>query len=288
MDCIVCKHEQKKIFNYKSYDYYRCGSCGLISPDPIPDEKTIEEHYSIGFKEGNYLRLRQWETQYRHVYQTMAQFLQKGISPLGIDLKGASILDIGCFTGDFLQILNEYGADVYGVELQKKAVEIANQKLPGRIYEADIYNDVFPNLNFDIICMNGLIEHVIEPVKLLHRSFELLKPGGVLMIQTPNSGSVLSYVMRQYWPPVAPVEHIYLFSRKSMQFVLATCGFNELKYKPHIKLLPVDYVYNNLQMFGPDLQKLISPIYKPFQKLFSDFVLPFYGGEMLMLAKKPA
>jgi 2-polyprenyl-3-methyl-5-hydroxy-6-metoxy-1,4-benzoquinol methylase len=286
MNCIVCNYPQKKIFKYKSYDYFRCVSCGLISSYPLPDEIGIKEHYEKGFNEGNYLRLRQWADQYSRIYIDLAHFLESHLLQYGLKLDGARFLDIGCFTGDFIRVLNKRGADVFGLELQKEAVEIANESLPGRIFQADVYNDVFPEYDFDIVSMTGLIEHVLEPTKLLHRCFEILKPGGVIMIQTPNSGSFLSHGMHQYWPPIAPVEHIYLFSRRSMEIILKICGFTKIYYKPHIKWLPIEYVYNNLRMFGPDLQKVINPIYQPFRKIFSNVVLPFYGGEMLMLAQK--
>ncbi len=57
----------------------------------------------------------------------------------GKSLQGNSVLDIGCFTGEFLELLQDKGADVFGLELQTEAVDIANQKLPGKVYEADFF-----------------------------------------------------------------------------------------------------------------------------------------------------
>jgi len=286
-NCLVCNHALKKAFIYQSFSYYRCPNCGILTTFPLPDETSIEEHYAQGFKQGNYYRLLHWRDDYRKVYQDMAELIKKQLESRGFSLDTKSVLDIGCFTADFIEILSQYGCDVYGLELQKEAVEIANQRLPGRVFAADIYNNVFPEKTFDIISMTGLIEHVLEPVKLLERCFEKLKPGGIMIIQTPDSDSLLASVMGKYWPPVAPIEHIYLFSNRGLKMILKACGFVPIWYKVHIKWLPVEYVYNNLEMFGPNLQRLISPIYHPLRKILSHVVLPFYGGEIILLAQKP-
>jgi SAM-dependent methyltransferase len=192
------------------------------------------------------------------------------------------VLDIGCFTGDFLQILHENGADVYGVELQTQAVAIANQKLSGRVIQADVYGNDYPQIEFDFIPMLGVIEHVIDPIKLLDRATELLASKGWLMIQTPNSNSFLARILQKYWPPYAPVEHIHLFSRKSLELSLTERGYETVVFMPHWKRLPISYIYNMLRNFGSEFYCLTSPLYKIMPNFIKNIVLPFYVGEMII------
>jgi 2-polyprenyl-3-methyl-5-hydroxy-6-metoxy-1,4-benzoquinol methylase len=197
------------------------------------------------------------------------------------------VLDVGCFTGEFLQILKTRGADVYGLELQSRAVEIANRKLDGRVFQADIDQANFPEMSFDLISLLGVIEHVVEPLRLLSRAQELLSPGGLLLIQTPNSGSLLARSMRGLWPPYAPVEHIHLFSRQSLTVALRKLGFAEIIYEAHRKKLPIDYVFNMLQNYGPEFHRLFKPVYTRLSKRLTQLSLTFYVGEMLVIAHKP-
>lgn len=284
--CIVCGQKQHKLFSYQSHDYFRCVECGLVSTYPYPSESEILEHYTKGFNEGNYHRLRTWSAQYMQVYKEMAEFLRQNMAAAGCSLTGASILDIGCFTGDFIEVVDSEGADAYGIELQSRAVEIASQRFPGRIYQTDVFNSTLPKDQFDVISMLGLIEHVTEPVNLLRRVVSILKPGGFLLIQTPNSGSMLASLLKQLWPPYAPIEHIHLFSRRSLETAFSQLGIIQLEFKPHWKRLPVGYVYNNFQIFGPEFFRLMSPFFRIFGRIINNWRLPFYSGEMLVVGRK--
>ncbi len=284
--CIICSAKQKLKFIYSGYYYYSCPACGLVTTYPYPSNSSIEEHYKKKFDKGNYQILREYSEQYNAIYQDYAKRLKNKMELSGLKYRGAKILDIGCFTGDFLKLLYDQGADVYGEELQSEAVKIANQKLPGRIYEPEASDNKLQMIKFDAVCLVGLVEHVLKPQEVLHRSMAFLKPGGILMIQTPNSASWIAKLMGKYWPPYAPVEHIHLFSRKSLEKVLRQNDFEDISFFPHWKKLPVAYVYNMLQSFGKEFYKLSTPIYKLLPQWVTRQTLPFYIGEMIMMARK--
>lgn len=282
--CLVCRAKQNPLFKYRGFTYIRCSNCGLVTTLPYPSEKQIISHYQAKFARGNYLLLRQYAEDYLKVYRDMAHKLERYIFTFGKSLEGAKLLDIGTFTGEFLEAASALGADVYGTELQKEAVQIALKKFPGRITTANVLNTNFPHKNFDIITMLGLIEHVVNPGQLLESVTKLLKPGGIIMLQTPNSGSLLAKSMRQYWPPYAPVEHIHLFSRQSLERLLGQNGYKNIQFTAHIKKLPLNYVYQNMQNFGPEFHKLLKPLSGLITH--TNLSLPFYGGEMILLAQK--
>jgi 2-polyprenyl-3-methyl-5-hydroxy-6-metoxy-1,4-benzoquinol methylase len=285
--CVVCKSEQQPMFAYHSYHYYRCPRCLHVTTYPIPDKNTIFKHYDRKFNEGNYQLLRDFSQDYRKIYDYYVQILNGELSKRGLRWDGLKVLDVGCFTGEFLQLLKAQGADVYGLELQSRAVEIANRKLDGRVFQVDIDRADFPQMSFDLISLLGVIEHVVDPMRLLLRSQELLRPGGLLLIQTPNSGSLLARSMRGLWPPYAPVEHIHLFSRQSLTAALLQMGFSEVIFEAHRKKLPVDYVFNMLQNYGPEFHRLFKPVYTRLPEQLTRLSLTFYVGEMLVLAHKP-
>ena len=284
--CPVCKCDQQHMFDYRSYYYYRCPKCSHVTTYPTPDKKTIFEHYDRKFNEGNYQLLRDFSQEYRRIYDYYVQILDRQLSTRGLSWAGLKVLDVGCFTGEFLQLLKTHGADVYGLELQSRAVEIANRKLDGRVFQVDIDRADFPQMSFDVISLLGVIEHVVDPIRLLLRAQELLRPGGLVLIQTPNSGSLLAHAMRGLWPPYAPVEHIHLFSKQSLTTALLQMGFTEILFEAHWKKLPVDYVFNMLQNYGPEFHRLIKPVYTRLPERLTRVSLPFYVGEMLVIARK--
>jgi SAM-dependent methyltransferase len=249
----------------------------------------IEAHYAKKFREGNYALLRTYSEQYLSVYQGFVKVLERKLRSYSLTLGGLTVLDIGCFTGEFLGLLKDKGvAGSYGLELQPEAVEIASKRLPGCIFQADVFSKDFPAVPCDVITLLGVIEHVIEPVRLLRRAYDLLNQGGVLMLQTPNSASLLAHVMGKFWPPYAPVEHIHLFSKKALHRVLDDMGLVDITFYPHWKKLPIGYVYHMLQHFGPELHSISLPFFKLLPHFVTNLPLPFYAGEMIVTAQKPS
>ena len=285
--CIVCNESQYHYFSYSGYQYYRCGVCGHVSTLPLPEEAEIEKHYKNKFENGNYSLLLEYKDDYSVVYLDFIKAIDSQLEKAGQTLQGKKVLDIGCFTGDLLCLMQQRGADVYGLELQPEAVELANEVLPGRVYRADVYGNTFPQLPFDIITFTGLIEHLVDPIKLVKRVYELLNPGGLILLQTPNSGSLPALLLQKYWPPYAPVEHIHLFSEKSIRITLGKNGFRDIVYKRHWKKLPITYVYRMLQNFGPEFKKMLNPFYNICPSRIREMSLSFYAGEMVVTARKP-
>jgi len=246
----------------------------------------MEKHYVKKFQKGNYQLLHSFKNQYNTIYEGMIVVMEKQLQKEGKTLKGLNILDIGCFTGEFLLLLQKKGADVYGLELQKDAVRIANKNLPGKVKKADVMHDPFPKKRFDVIALLGVVEHVTDPILLLKQSHTLLKKNGLLMIQTPNNSSYMARIFGKYWPPFEPVEHIHVFGEKSIKKALRKTGFTIESFQPHWKKLPVQYVYNMLENFGPEIHRLIRPFSLLIRKIPKNVSLPFYVGEMLLVAKK--
>lgn len=279
----MCGRPSAAAFRKGGWSYRRCAGCGLVFQHPLPDAGTIRAHYQQKYVSGNYQLLAQFAAQYRRIYEDYADRLAELV-----DLRaGPRVLDVGCFTGDFLQVLRQRGADVYGVELQAEAVAVANRQLPGRVFAATLESRDFPQLAYDVITLLAVIEHVPDPAAMVDRCCQLLAPGGVLMIETPNSGALLARALGKRWPPYAPVEHLHLFSAQALQSLLAQRGFTSIETRAHVKRLPVEYVYQMTRSFGAEWRWLLTPLYRLLPGPWRRAALPFYVGEMILTARQP-
>lgn len=285
-NCIVCGQEQSFKFCQDKYQYYSCKGCGLLSTYPTPEVSDIEEHYSRRFEHGNYRLAQEFMAYYLAVYKGYVRQLEKRSKENGLCLRGSKILDIGCFTGELLELLRDKGSDVYGLELQHKAREIANSKLHGRVFKADVCSTNFPQEEFDMILMMGVIEHAADPIRLLTQAVRFLKPGGLLMLQTPASDSVMAKIMGRYWPPCAPIEHIHLFSVRSLRLLLGDLGLEDIEVRRHWKKLPIAYLCNNMEFFGRRIYNKLRPCFRLLPGFISRTSVPFYIGEVVVLAGK--
>ena len=284
--CITCQSKMNKMFGCHSFYYFRCPACRHVMTLPYPTMAQIQEHYSLAFEGGNYNTARKHADVYMSAMNNFVKLIKKYLERQGRSLNNLTVLDVGCFTGEFLDCMHQQGADVYGIEYQQQAAEIANQKLPGKIIRADILNDSFslPISEFDIITLLGIVEHVIDPLRLIQRVIPWLKQDGLLIIQTPNSSSFLARIMGKYWPPYTPVEHIHLFSIKSLKEMLKRTGFENIHFKAHWKTLSISYVFSMLKTFSPKFHKSSKPFFNILPKFITEIKMPFYIGEIVLFA----
>jgi len=261
----------------------------LTSTYPLPSPGQIAQHYREKFEDGNYEVLAQSAGQYLPVYQGLANLLEGALASTSVgSLHNARVLDIGCFTGEFLAVLAQGGADVFGLELQPQAVEIARKRFAGRIFQADVVNHRLPGASYEIVTLLGVLEHVINPVELLRNACELLRPGGLLMLQTPDCDSMPARWMGRWWPPYAPVEHIHLFSCRAIRDALGGLDMSNIRVRPHWKRLPIGYVHALLRDFQPELHSFLNPAMKLLPRRVHLARLPFYAGEVVVTAVKGA
>lgn len=286
--CIVCASPMRHIFNRGEFNYYRCSSCRMVTTLPYPTFPQIEEHYKGGLEKGNYdVASRKCEDIYQYAAKNFVNAIESHLSKYNLSFDGLKVLDIGCFTGEFLYQVKQRGADVFGIELQDDVVKIANQRLDGRVIQGNILTDSpFPNSYFDVVILSGVIEHVTDPVSLLRKSNDLLKPGGFLVIESPDASSHLSRMMKKTWPPFTPVEHIHIFSRQSLCMLLDRLEFQVRVVKQHWKKLTFSYVYEMLKTFGPEIHKIATPLHYLMPEFLKNLILPFYVGEMIVIAQK--
>jgi 2-polyprenyl-3-methyl-5-hydroxy-6-metoxy-1,4-benzoquinol methylase len=266
-----------------SYNYERCRTCGLLTLDPFPTLEIIENHYSEKFDAGNYQTLLSFSDRYRQIYIDYVKWIGRHVR-----LPGKRTLDIGCFTGELVAALMTEGADARGVELQERAVGIAEKRLPGRVFAVNIdeADGPFADASLDVITLMAVIEHVQDPVKLVRRIRTLLKEGGWLFLETPNASSWPAQLTRRFWPLLAPVEHLHLFSERAIRHALEDEGFDVVELRPHVKWLPAAYVYDMLQYYGPEWRAVAGPLFRVLPESVRQRTLfPFFAGEMLVAAR---
>jgi len=99
------------------------------------------------------------------------------------------LLDIGCGDGQVCSLLVGRGYQVFGLEISEEALKNARQKVPkGLFFLSDGSNHLsFKDEEFDLITCLGVLEHVLEPMKMLEECYRVLKKGGMAIFLVPNS-----------------------------------------------------------------------------------------------------
>ena len=143
------------------------------------------------------------------------------------------LLDLGCGSGRWLLTMKALGWDVEGVDFDNKAVNAARRTgLNVRLGALDQQN--FPDKSFDAITLNNVIEHLPDPISTLRECRRILKPGGTLVLVTPNSSSFSRWLFKDSWRGLEPPRHLYIFSHNSIVLAIQQAGFSESTVHPFI------------------------------------------------------
>jgi O-antigen chain-terminating methyltransferase len=143
---------------------------------------------------------------------------------------GAPIIDVGCGRGEWLELLKESGFDAKGIDLNKVMINTCNE-LNLSVVEADAI-DYLRSLPANSLCaVTGF--HIIEhlPFKtlimLFDESFRVLKPGGIIIFETPNPENLIVGACTFYTDP----SHIKPLVPATMQFIAEERGFSKVEIK---------------------------------------------------------
>jgi 2-polyprenyl-3-methyl-5-hydroxy-6-metoxy-1,4-benzoquinol methylase len=135
------------------------------------------------------------------------------------------LLELGCGSGAMLKSMKELGWQVEGVDFDPAAVEQARER-GITVHLGTLTDQKFPDETFDAITASHFIEHIPDPLGMLQECRRLLKPGGLLVILTPNAGSWGHRIYKADWRGLEPPRHLHIFTPSSLARMCCQAGLN--------------------------------------------------------------
>ncbi len=155
------------------------------------------------------------------------------------------LLEVGCARGDFLQVARQY-FDSYGVEPNFELAAISSKIAP-------VHHDTIegvPWSAFDIIASFHVIEHVDSPRSFVQAAAERLKPGGLLVIETPNIDSLPYKLFGSGWRQFIP-EHYFFFGPKTIARLFSDCRLKTERVMRIGKYASIGLIANRFSRYLP-------------------------------------
>jgi len=199
----------------------RCRNCGLIYENPRPTANSWDAIYPPSYGQYNpSAQTQKLLSRLSRIYglRKRARFIQRY-------KKSGSLLDVGCATGDFLEVMaNQPGWKVAGIEPHPEASAYARSL--GLDVQTGTLDDLkSDDLRFDVITMWHVIEHLFDPTASLEIINQHLQPGGIVILTTPNLDSLDARLFGRFWTGFELPRHLFLFSTQSMRDLLERTGF---------------------------------------------------------------
>jgi 2-polyprenyl-3-methyl-5-hydroxy-6-metoxy-1,4-benzoquinol methylase len=264
-DCYLCgapgktlhEHVADRLFGADGrWSLKRCPDprCRLVWLDPMPLEEDIGKAYRSyythrgdsrdpdNFARDTYQRMKASYLSLKYKYHPNGNSLWDRVlgrlvylSPIRRESIEGSVfylhakhngrlLEVGCGAGSTLKLLQDFGWQVEGVDFDPPAVEEASKK-GLKVHLGTLSEQELPSGSFDAIVSNHVIEHVPDPVGLLRECHRLLKPGGNLVVITPNAGSWGHRIYGAQWRGLEPPRHLHIFTVPSLATTCTRAGF---------------------------------------------------------------
>lgn len=263
ISCPLCTKTHIQFYTRKNgYDVYRCRFCKLLFVYPLPPTITVyNETYFSGATEGfGYV---DYDTDKEPMTKIFEKYLDK-LSHVGVT--SGKFLDVGAATGFFMSIAKKRGYDVTGVEISDYASEKGREK-GLQIYTGDLHSVAFQSDMFDVVSLCDVLEHVPSPTKFLEEVTRILKPGGYILINTPNAESIVAKILRTRWHLIVPPEHLHYFSPRNLSQYLLKQSFAIKNVSTIGKRFTLEYIFKTLYKW----QSFV--IWKWSEKIFSTYFL---------------
>jgi SAM-dependent methyltransferase len=160
--------------------------------------------------------------------------------------------------GFLLAEAGDRGWEGLGVEPSEFASRYAREQLGVEVIQAGLEDAELPERAFDAVVMGDLIEHLPDPAGALDRIAGLLRPGGVVYMGVPNSGSRVARLMGPRWWSVIPT-HVQYFTQPSLFTLLRRRGYEPLWAGTAPKSFTVRYYLERIGGYSrPGAQALVA------------------------------
>jgi 2-polyprenyl-3-methyl-5-hydroxy-6-metoxy-1,4-benzoquinol methylase len=261
--CYLCgSKDAGRLFQDGPYGVWRCRSCSLVYTSPRLGSEAIREIYQTAYWQSDQARDFGY-TDYLSDRPLYLKTFRKRIRVLTRRKPRGRVLEIGSAGGFFLEVARERGYEVHGVELSGWMADRSRERLGKNAVTTGTIEDLkAPRGSFDVVALWDVVEHLEDPLPVLVRARELLKPDGLLVLETQNIESCAARLMGRRWTHFKQLEHLYHFSPRTITRLLHQAGFRvlELSAARAGKYVSLAFLIERMQRVAPLLHKLLLPL----------------------------
>lgn len=223
--CPLCAGERLRLaFRKEGFDFRLCRDCGLASVNPPPTRDSLRALYAewAGEYTSPGRRDRADSSAYERLLDELERWRGRG-----------RLLDVGANVGLFLAAAARRGWEVTGIEPSAGAAEVARAacaSLGGRVLACGVEEADLPEAAFDVVTMQAVLEHLLDPLAALGRVARWLRPGGCLYVSVPNLGGISPRLLGPRYPYFHPT-HIAYFTAATLRAALERAGLSAVRVR---------------------------------------------------------
>jgi cyclopropane fatty-acyl-phospholipid synthase-like methyltransferase len=219
--CTLCKGKNNHLYlEYQGYKLFECQECEAIFANIMFDERYNQLVYDNSLYEEN--NKREILDTYEYRKEKFGKDRLNYIINKCQFTPNKKLLDLGCGSGYFLKYLTEKNYKCKGLELTQYLVDICKEKNLN-VSNSSLENE--PNLEYDIITMFDVLEHITTPIDFLKIANKKIVKSGYILAFVPNIHSFAFHFQKGEQPLLAPYEHVIFYNLNSLNYLAEATGF---------------------------------------------------------------
>lgn len=228
-DCVFCGYGDAPVHLQRPrFAIRRCPHCTVLWCDPT--------RFSADFNADDEDAYLEVETTVHTENAARLEALMRHAGPSS----HPKVVEVGCMHGDFIYQARSAGFEARGADLSATAVDEANRRMPGAVRLGTL-DASYADDSLDAVAAFNVIEHMDDPAAFLDQVARTLRPGGVLIAETPAQESVYHHVLflrgraqpqGDFEVGIHPGTHVFKFGRRAWDIVLRDRGFEPLEQQP--------------------------------------------------------
>ena len=272
------------------YSLRRCNSCFFVSTFPFPNQDALSHQYDAAYWQEGSSSSRLLDLFYALRSKGIINELKGLVSNQG------KILDWGSGDCRWLKVIRDAGFKAWGIDLYSTMPHDQSVK------NATIETAGFSEASFDAITAFHLLEHLPDPVGSIREALKILKPGGVMIVETPNIDSWGFRIFKKRWQPLQLPAHLNHFSPKTLRKIFENNGGVEIIKISHFshRASPAALVVSIFPGLEPrrvrgrrggkypDLYKIVYLFLQVLAYVFSGLEAAFGRGDIIRLYARKA
>ncbi len=213
----------------------RLHELGFLEVRDRPTSSELRDHYANRYFQNpdNSSYQISYSAQEIHEIEARAELKRSAVAN---QFEGVGrLLDVGCGEGWLLSVFHRAGWAVAGLDFSSFGISAHNPELVESVTIGDVYESLdaisAERQVFDVVNLDHVLEHVLDPVELLTRLHNVLTPRGCLLVDIPNDGNAFheqlfadKVIGQRWW--IAPPEHLNYFTTESFRRVAIATGWD--------------------------------------------------------------
>lgn len=222
-----------RVFVTPRFGLLRCQGCGgfRIDPPPVYTEIEAEQFYTAYY--GTDTPIASATPEPKSAPGRTSRFWQVARRYTPLEEPRERALDVGCGDGTLCSELHAAGWQrVVGVDLSASRMAGARARYPQIDFRPGSIAELgWQEGNFDLIALDNVIEHLLDPVGTLSAIRDRLQPKGHAVVITPNMRSGQFRLLGRRWTPeLAPHAHVFLFTPESLGAAVRMSGLKAVAW----------------------------------------------------------